>query len=64
MDATNRLGNFSEFCAGARDKQIPMMIGAAPFGVIFGTLCSAGSLKARVVWPTDVAGGLRGVGAV
>jgi 4-azaleucine resistance transporter AzlC len=45
MDATNRLGNFSEFCAGARDT-IPMMIGAAPFGVIFGTLCSAGPLSA------------------
>jgi predicted branched-subunit amino acid permease len=45
MDATSRLGNLSEFCAGARDT-IPMMIGAAPFGVIFGTLCSAGPLSA------------------
>lgn len=44
MNAINRLSSFSEFAAGARDT-IPMMIGAAPFGVIFGTLCSAGPLS-------------------
>ncbi len=32
-----------EFVAGARDT-IPMMIGAAPFGVIFGTLVTSGPL--------------------
>jgi 4-azaleucine resistance transporter AzlC len=32
-----------EFAAGARDT-IPMMIGAAPFGVIFGTLVTSGPL--------------------
>lgn len=32
-----------EFAAGARDT-IPMMIGAAPFGVIFGTLVTASPL--------------------
>ncbi len=34
---------FKEFVAGARDT-VPMMIGAAPFGVIFGTLVAAGPL--------------------
>jgi predicted branched-subunit amino acid permease len=33
--------NLAEFGAGARDT-IPMMIGAAPFGVIFGTLAATG----------------------
>src|SRR5215469_12905987 len=33
-----------EFIAGARDT-IPMMIGAAPFGVIFGTLVTSGPLS-------------------
>lgn len=33
----------NEFVDGARDT-IPMMVGAAPFGVIFGTLVSAGPL--------------------
>ncbi len=32
-----------EFVAGARDT-IPMMVGAAPFGVIFGTLVTSGPL--------------------
>jgi len=32
-----------EFAGGARDT-IPMMVGAAPFGVIFGTLVTAGPL--------------------
>lgn len=34
---------FNEFVDGARDT-IPMMVGAAPFGVIFGTLVTAGPL--------------------
>ncbi len=34
---------FKEFVAGARDT-VPMMVGAAPFGVIFGTLVAAGPL--------------------
>lgn len=34
---------FSEFVAGTRDT-IPMMVGAAPFGVIFGTLVTSGPL--------------------
>jgi len=33
----------NEFAHGARDT-IPMMVGAAPFGVIFGTLVTAGPL--------------------
>jgi predicted branched-subunit amino acid permease len=33
----------TEFTAGARDI-IPMMVGAAPFGVIFGTLVTSGPL--------------------
>lgn len=37
---------FSSFAAGARDT-LPMMIGAAPFGMIFGTLAGAGPLA---VW--------------
>ena len=35
---------FKEFLAGARDT-IPMMVGAAPFGVIFGTLVTSGPLS-------------------
>ncbi|HZW21338.1 AzlC family ABC transporter permease [Noviherbaspirillum sp.] len=35
----------SSFAAGARDT-IPMLIGAAPFGMIFGTLVTAGPLAA------------------
>ncbi|PXW26575.1 4-azaleucine resistance probable transporter AzlC [Paraburkholderia caballeronis] len=35
---------FQEFVAGARDT-IPMMVGAAPFGVIFGTLVASGPLS-------------------
>jgi 4-azaleucine resistance transporter AzlC len=38
-------GNLAEFGAGARDT-IPMMVGAAPFGVIFGTLAATGPLHA------------------
>jgi 4-azaleucine resistance transporter AzlC len=34
----------NEFIDGARDT-IPMMVGAAPFGVIFGTLVTAGPLR-------------------
>ena len=34
----------NEFADGARDT-IPMMVGAAPFGVIFGTLVTAGPLR-------------------
>jgi 4-azaleucine resistance transporter AzlC len=34
---------YKEFAAGARDM-IPMMIGAAPFGMIFGTLVTSGPL--------------------
>jgi len=37
----NRL---NEFIAGARDT-IPMIVGAAPFGVIFGTLVASGPLR-------------------
>ena len=36
-------GHLTEFNAGARDI-IPMMVGAAPFGVIFGTLVASGPL--------------------
>ena len=36
---------FSSFVAGARDT-LPMLVGAAPFGVIFGTLVTAGPLAA------------------
>ncbi|WP_448206050.1 AzlC family ABC transporter permease [Azospirillum sp. sgz302134] len=36
----------SSFAAGARDT-VPMLVGAAPFGVIFGTLVAAGPL---VLW--------------
>ncbi|OWW22929.1 AzlC family ABC transporter permease [Noviherbaspirillum denitrificans] len=35
----------SSFAAGARDT-VPMLVGAAPFGMIFGTLVSAGPLAA------------------
>ncbi len=34
----------NEFADGARDT-IPMMVGAAPFGIIFGTLVTAGPLR-------------------
>ncbi|MEO6920417.1 MAG: AzlC family ABC transporter permease [Collimonas sp.] len=34
---------FSSFAAGARDS-LPMLVGAAPFGVIFGALIAAGPL--------------------
>jgi len=34
---------FSSLAAGARDT-VPMLVGAAPFGVIFGTLVAAGPL--------------------
>jgi 4-azaleucine resistance transporter AzlC len=43
VNATYPSSRLSEFGAGARDT-IPMMVGAAPFGVIFGTLCTAGPL--------------------
>lgn len=36
---------FSSFAAGARDT-FPMLVGAAPFGMIFGTLVAAGPLAA------------------
>ncbi len=36
---------FSSFAAGARDT-LPMLVGAAPFGMIFGTLVSTGPLAA------------------
>lgn len=36
---------WSSFAAGARDT-LPMIVGAAPFGMIFGTLVSAGPLAA------------------
>lgn len=36
---------FSSLAAGARDT-LPMLVGAAPFGMIFGTLASAGPLAA------------------
>jgi 4-azaleucine resistance transporter AzlC len=39
----DRSTRFTEFTAGARDI-IPMMVGAAPFGVIFGTLVTSGPL--------------------
>ncbi len=38
----------AEFGAGARDT-IPMMVGAAPFGVIYGTLAATGPLHAWTV---------------
>ena len=43
MTASSSTNALSEFAAGARDT-IPMMIGAAPFGVIFGTLVTASPL--------------------
>ncbi len=36
---------FNEFAAGARDM-LPMLLGAAPFGVIFGTLVTASPVPA------------------
>ena len=39
-----------EFADGARDT-FPMMVGAAPFGVIFGTLVTAGPLACRQLCP-------------
>jgi 4-azaleucine resistance transporter AzlC len=42
MPHPNRL---SSFAAGARDT-LPMLVGAAPFGMIFGTLVTAGPLAA------------------
>jgi 4-azaleucine resistance transporter AzlC len=39
----NQPTRLSEFADGARDT-IPMMVGAAPFGVIFGTLVASGPL--------------------
>jgi 4-azaleucine resistance transporter AzlC len=41
---TTHLTRSQEFVAGARDT-IPMMVGAAPFGVIFGTLVTSGPLS-------------------
>ncbi|SDD54111.1 4-azaleucine resistance probable transporter AzlC [Paraburkholderia lycopersici] len=41
---TTHPNRFTECVAGARDT-IPMMIGAAPFGVIFGTLVTSGPLS-------------------
>lgn len=35
----------ASFAAGARDS-LPMLVGAAPFGVIFGALIAAGPLVA------------------
>jgi 4-azaleucine resistance transporter AzlC len=40
---SNTRTSLSEFAEGARDT-IPMMVGAAPFGVIFGTLVTSGPL--------------------
>ena len=40
MTEANR---FNEFTAGVRDT-LPMLVGAAPFGVIFGTLVTSGPL--------------------
>lgn len=48
MNSTQQPGNLAEFGAGARDT-IPMMVGAAPFGVIFGTLATTGPLHAWTV---------------
>jgi 4-azaleucine resistance transporter AzlC len=39
------MGRLGSLLAGARDT-LPMLVGAAPFGVIFGTLASAGPLAA------------------
>jgi 4-azaleucine resistance transporter AzlC len=41
----SRLPRFTSLLAGARDT-LPMLVGAAPFGLIFGTLASAGLLAA------------------
>jgi 4-azaleucine resistance transporter AzlC len=48
MSATQQAGRLAEFGAGARDT-IPMMVGAAPFGVIYGTLGASGPLHAWYV---------------
>ena len=48
MKTTQQAGNLAEFGAGARDT-IPMMVGAAPFGVIYGTLAATGPLHAWTV---------------
>jgi len=45
LNQAHQAGNLAEFGAGARDT-IPMMVGAAPFGVIFGTLAATGPLHA------------------
>ncbi len=43
MTQTRPTYRFREFTAGMRDT-VPMLIGAAPFGVIFGTLVTSGPL--------------------
>jgi 4-azaleucine resistance transporter AzlC len=43
MSRFNRFGRSGSLLAGARDT-LPMLVGAAPFGMIFGTLASAGPL--------------------
>lgn len=48
MNSTQQPRNLAEFGAGARDT-IPMMVGAAPFGVIFGTLAATGPLHGWTV---------------
>ena len=40
----NARTSLNEFADGARDM-VPMMVGAAPFGIIFGTLVSSGPLR-------------------
>lgn len=45
MKSTHQARYLAEFGAGARDT-IPMMVGAAPFGIIFGTLAATGPLHA------------------
>jgi 4-azaleucine resistance transporter AzlC len=45
MSRFNRFGRAGSLLAGARDT-LPMLVGAAPFGMIFGTLASAGPLAA------------------
>ncbi|MEN3296905.1 MAG: hypothetical protein V7642_6158 [Burkholderiales bacterium] len=45
MSRFNHHGRTGSLLAGARDT-LPMLVGAAPFGMIFGTLASAGPLAA------------------
>jgi 4-azaleucine resistance transporter AzlC len=48
MTSMHQASKLAEFAAGGRDT-VPMMVGAAPFGVIYGTLGASGPLHAWYV---------------